>query len=241
MSSSLKASLSQAISAVFCLSGWSAIGGLVIEMSLIQKSLSQTNQTSAEAIPFGAETVLRPTLKPGSKGDEVMELQATLKLLGYYAGPVDGVYGSDTVTAVAQFQQAAGLPSDGIVGQATWNRLFPPTPAIPQSAAASTSTAPIQPSPNSTTLTTVDSSVPRPFLAADTDPGSLPILRSGMQGAAVTALQERLRTIGFFNGAVDGVFGAETEDAVKSAQRNFGLEADGVVGAATWSALLKAL
>lgn len=233
MRSRLKPNLSPAVSVVSCLIAWSTISGLMLELSLSQRGLSQTEPTQTEVINFGTDTLLRPTLKPGSQGDEVTELQATLKLLGYYAGAVDGVYGSDTVTAVSQFQQAAGLPSDGIVGQATWNRLFPPTPAIPQSPTA-TSPA-IQP-----TSAPIDSSVPKPFLSADTDPSSLPILRSGMQGASVTALQERLRTIGFFNGPVDGVFGTETEDAVKSAQRNFGLEADGIVGPSTWSALLKA-
>ncbi|MBD2020394.1 peptidoglycan-binding protein, partial [Leptolyngbya sp. FACHB-36] len=48
-----------------------------------------------------------------------------------------------------------------------------------------------------------------------------------------------LRTIGVFEGAIDGVFGAETQTAVRAAQRRFGLEADGVVGPSTWSALLR--
>jgi N-acetylmuramoyl-L-alanine amidase len=48
-----------------------------------------------------------------------------------------------------------------------------------------------------------------------------------------------LRALGFLKGAADGVFGAETDAAVKAAQRNFSLEADGIVGASTWSAILK--
>jgi peptidoglycan hydrolase-like protein with peptidoglycan-binding domain len=60
-----------------------------------------------------------------------------------------------------------------------------------------------------------------------------------MQGSAVTQLQERLRTLGFLKGAADGVFGAETLLAVKAAQTRFQLEPDGVVGAATWRALLR--
>ena len=59
-----------------------------------------------------------------------------------------------------------------------------------------------------------------------------------MKGSAVQSLQERLRSLGIFKGAVDGVFGAETLTAVMSAQRRFKLEPDGVVGAGTWSALL---
>jgi peptidoglycan hydrolase-like protein with peptidoglycan-binding domain len=60
-----------------------------------------------------------------------------------------------------------------------------------------------------------------------------------MTGADVTRLQERLRAIGLFSGAVDGVFGRETEAAVQQAQRNYNLEPDGIVGPATWEALLQ--
>jgi N-acetylmuramoyl-L-alanine amidase len=60
-----------------------------------------------------------------------------------------------------------------------------------------------------------------------------------MRGSAVNGLQMRLQAIGVFSGAIDGVFGAETQEAVKAAQRNFNLDADGVVGAATWAALMK--
>lgn len=60
-----------------------------------------------------------------------------------------------------------------------------------------------------------------------------------MTGADVTRLQERLKAIGLFSGAVDGVFGSETEAAVQQAQRTYNLEPDGVVGPATWEALLR--
>jgi peptidoglycan hydrolase-like protein with peptidoglycan-binding domain len=61
----------------------------------------------------------------------------------------------------------------------------------------------------------------------------------GMRGSAVNGLQERLKAIGAFKGAIDGVFGAETQEAVKTAQRNFSLEPDGIVGPETWMALLR--
>ena len=38
---------------------------------------------------------------------------------------------------------------------------------------------------------------------------------------------------------VDGVFGSETEEAVKKAQKENGLPADGIVGPYTWAALMK--
>jgi peptidoglycan hydrolase-like protein with peptidoglycan-binding domain len=60
-----------------------------------------------------------------------------------------------------------------------------------------------------------------------------------MRGSAVTGLQERLKAIGVFEGAIDGIFGTETQEAVKAAQRNLNLDPDGVVGPATWIALLR--
>ncbi len=65
-------------------------------------------------------------------------------------------------------------------------------------------------------------------------------LRTGSTGAQVKAAQHLLNQNGFDAGAVDGVFGAGTEGAVRAFQRNRGLTADGVVGARTWTALLSA-
>ena len=64
-----------------------------------------------------------------------------------------------------------------------------------------------------------------------------PVLRLGDRGDAVVALQQLLKDRGFFAGAIDGDFGAMTQRALIAAQRQLGLEADGVVGPATWNAL----
>ncbi len=63
-----------------------------------------------------------------------------------------------------------------------------------------------------------------------------PVLRRGSRGDAVVALQELLRKRGFMLG-IDGDFGAGTEVAVAAFQRDRGLDVDGVVGRATWTAL----
>ncbi|MBI6874119.1 M14 family metallopeptidase [Clostridium aciditolerans] len=62
-------------------------------------------------------------LKLGSRGTEVMKIQAVLKKIGYNPGPVDGVYGRMTEEAVRAFQRDNGLTSDGIIGPATYNAL----------------------------------------------------------------------------------------------------------------------
>jgi len=78
---------------------------------------------------FGTGTASRgstgnhSTLRQGSRGDEVRLLQQLLKNKGYYKGSIDGIFGSGTRNAVVQFQRAAGLSADGIVGTKTWSAL----------------------------------------------------------------------------------------------------------------------
>ena len=161
----------------------------------------------------------RPIIKLGSSGADVSELQAVLKLLGYYTGAVDGVFAERMAIAVSLFQQAAGLEADGIVGADTWNRLFPPISFIPSSEA----NLPAEIAPPSSVPTTEN----------------LPLLSRGMSGPDVKRLQERLRANGFFQGNATGNFGPKTEAAAIAAQQHYGLQADGIVGPATWRVLLR--
>lgn len=59
------------------------------------------------------------TLKIGSKGEDVKKLQS---LLGVTA---DGSFGPGTDAAVKKWQLANNLTADGVVGDATWNNMFP--------------------------------------------------------------------------------------------------------------------
>jgi hypothetical protein len=66
----------------------------------------------------------RPTLRLGSNGPSVIELQRLLN--GKGANPrlaTDGDFGQKTDRAVRAFQQANGLTVDGVVGPNTWNKL----------------------------------------------------------------------------------------------------------------------
>ena len=47
------------------------------------------------------------------------QVQTAVGKLGFDPGPVDGIYGPQTVRAVAAFQEANGLANDGIVGTDT--------------------------------------------------------------------------------------------------------------------------
>ncbi|MYY03665.1 MULTISPECIES: peptidoglycan-binding protein [unclassified Streptomyces] len=64
--------------------------------------------------------------------------------------------------------------------------------------------------------------------------------RTGSAGPQVKALQLLLNEQGYPAGDADGSFGPATAGAVTSFQAARGLEADGVVGARTWTALLSA-
>ena len=63
------------------------------------------------------------------------------------------------------------------------------------------------------------------------------VLRQGSKGGEVKEVQRRLKQWGYYSGAVDGVFGASTKQAVIAFQKKNGLTADGVVGKSTYAAL----
>ncbi|WP_243112561.1 MULTISPECIES: spore cortex-lytic enzyme [Acutalibacteraceae] len=59
----------------------------------------------------------------------------------------------------------------------------------------------------------------------------------GSTGTEVRQIQTRLKNWGYYSGAVDGVYGTQTKNAVIYFQRKNGLTADGVAGPATLSAI----
>ena len=169
---------------------------------LLYSSQAQANLISADA---GSESYL--LLKQGTIGIEVRRLQARLMELGYYAGGVDGLYGSTTVDAVRAFQRANGLSADGQAGEQTQKKLY--------AATARYSTTPV----------------------STANPDESRVLSIGMTGNDVYALQERLIELRYLDGVADGVFGAETRDALTAYQKNNNLTADGTTNAATWRKL----
>lgn len=70
----------------------------------------------------GEVKVMR-TVKKGSSGEDVKQLQTMLNALGYDCGLADGKFGTKTDTAVRAFQKKEGLMIDGVVGKQTWTLL----------------------------------------------------------------------------------------------------------------------
>ena len=62
--------------------------------------------------------------RPLMHGDDVRDLQRRLNRLGFDAGYDDGLFGTQTVAAVREFQLNTGLLVDGIAGRATVDHLL---------------------------------------------------------------------------------------------------------------------
>ena len=199
------------------------LGGLIGAVLLAVSSMPQTL-----AAPDAIVAQNYPLLAPGSTGNSVSQLQATLKLLGFYSGEINGSYTAATQNAVAQFQSAAGILSDGIAGPSTWAKLLP---APDEVATIPASQIPAPPT----------AQAPEPQAPAPEVPSGPPILRPGIEGPAVSQLQQELTALGYYQGAIDGGYGEFTQAAVRAFQSDRGLVVDAIVGPSTWDALTQAL
>lgn len=87
---------------------------------------AQDNLTPSPGLAARAQ----PTLREGSSGPAVIDLQQRLQKAGFSPGSIDGSFGPATKAAVIAFQRAKRLTADGIVGPATWAALAPYAPVI---------------------------------------------------------------------------------------------------------------
>jgi peptidoglycan hydrolase-like protein with peptidoglycan-binding domain len=167
----------------------------------------------------------------GQRGDHVRRLQQALVAAGITVrGGADGIFGSGTATAVADFQRARGLPATGVVDLRTALALglltSGNTPAVVPPGTTTT-----RPPTSTTTASTTTSTTTAPTTTAPTS-ASLP--RQGDRGDAVRALQSALIRNGIaVPGGADGIFGPKTAQAVTEYQRRHGLPATGVVDTLT--------
>jgi peptidoglycan hydrolase-like protein with peptidoglycan-binding domain len=101
--------------------------------SALQGSARPT--ASSSATPVANDGLL----ELGESGPRIADIQRRLRELGYYDGPVDGMYGEMTEQAVITFQRSQGLTADGIAG--------PNTVAALEGSNAQAGSRPSQPTP----------------------------------------------------------------------------------------------
>ena len=150
-------------------------------------------------------------VKKGTKNDDARLVQKRLIDLGYLSGSADGIFGTQSVAALKEFQQANGLKADGICGSGTRKVLF----------GAKAKAKPVQ--------------TPRPTEApaATMYPvtrDNVVTLRIGSTGSEVLFLQKRLTELGYYSARMDGNYRADDMNAVQTFQEVNGLKADGIAG-----------
>ncbi len=187
--------------------------------------------------------------KPASGGMQdrarVTQAQTYLRQLGYDPGPVDGVQGRKTKSAIVAFQRSRGLSADGKITASLINSLV--LEANSRQAKQLAAETPVQGkpvkrlAPNPPQVKPVTGEEP----AAKTRPPEQPHsdrpkpASGGMQDRArVTQAQTYLRQLGYDPGPVDGVQGRKTKSAIVAFQRSRGLSADGKVTASLINSLV---
>ncbi|WP_312096593.1 glycosyl hydrolase family 18 protein [Niallia sp.] len=96
---------------------------VVVPPAKLTTSTTATKSTTTAKVAAPAKQTKYPTLKSGSKGTAVTDMQNKLKKTKLYTGKVNGVYDTATKKAVIAFQQKYKLKTDGIAGPATLSKL----------------------------------------------------------------------------------------------------------------------
>lgn len=152
-----------------------------------------------DAPAYGTMKQLYAQLKWGDSGKAVENLQRRLAELGFYTGDETGVFSDDTAAAVKRFQTAAGMSDTGVVTIEMQELAFSENAPLSQARAAA-----IQDDAAAAMLVITS-------------------LADGDEGEDVTALQNRLKELGYYTGTVDGQYGAGTTAAVKEIQKAMGV------------------
>ncbi|RUT00631.1 hypothetical protein DSM106972_074020 [Dulcicalothrix desertica PCC 7102] len=195
--------------------------GLVSAMSLAALPLSSKLAYAQTPLIITVDGYLNeyspsnaPLLRRGIVSSTVQDVQILLRRLGFYYGPIDGIYGAQTASGVITFQRSRNLIANGAVDSRTWEALIK--------------------ADNRTSPTPVSN-------LNKYSPQTAPVLRIGSRGQAVRDIQGFLKQKGFYTGAVDGIYGNATATAVEAFQRRDArVGNDGIVGQSTWAAIINA-
>ena len=186
-------------------------------------AVKHLNDLESEGIKFeDISDIFDIELSEGDFGNEVRELQYLLSIIGSYEQEIpiisiDGIFGTQTKNAVEAFQRMYGLSITGEVNEGVWEVLY-------------------------SVVNGIRLSQPGGYFDGATLPYPGYILRLGSQGEEVRALQMYLNYISdtytqIPKVSVDGIYGQETERAVREYQRIFGLPILGIVPSRTWDSI----
>ena len=199
---------------------------------MMKKYVTQSpSAAAAAAASIKALGTAPGIMRIGDENSDVKKLQQALNILGYYDGKIDGIYGDGTTKAVTQYQKDEGLEADGYAGTSTVTSIFGScsktsmtTQPEPGSGASSSSwrRPPRRPAQSIPRFPASRRSAPRPGTS-----------REGDSGSNVVKLQQALECLGYYDGAIDGVYGEGTVAAVKQFQKKRNMKDDGIAGSST--------
>jgi N-acetylmuramoyl-L-alanine amidase len=138
-------------------------------------------------------------IRRGERSEQVADVQARLRALGFEVADEPGSFGASTERAVRAFQERRQILADGVVGPQTWNEL-----------------------------------VEAGWRLGDR---ILYLRQPPLRGDDVATLQARLNALGFDAGREDGIFGLDTDRAVRAFQKEYGVAEDGIFGPCALRAL----
>ena len=190
------------------------------------------------------------SMKQGSRGSEVKQLQQNLIGLGYLDGTADGQYGSGTAEAVKKFQADFGLAADGLVGDATQAAIYNAVvrlqvelknsgfaPGTADGHFGENTKKALQKYQSRFGLEQTGAANTATWAVMDANSLGLQGGTSVRAGSQMKQLQQALIGLGYLDGTADGVNGPKTKEAVRKYQKAYGLAADGAAGADTMTSL----
>ena len=193
------------------------------KISYIYVSVKKLAQLTSEGEAIQDGSYPGRVYRRGDRRINVQIIQFYLNQTAVYVNSIkpveiDGNFGAATENSVRQFQEYFNLTQDGIVGQATWEKMQDIYEGIQEGVDVPEGTPP----------------------SSDAYPGTP--LQNGSIGEDVRKIQNWLNAISSAYPDVpavnaDGIFGPLTQSAVLAFQSRFNLTADGIVGRITWNRL----
>lgn len=171
----------------------------------------------------------------------VKEIQEILKEASFEPGPMDGVMGGQTRTAIKEFQKKKSLKPTGKIDSTTQlalNREKEITKSSPQ--------------PHTEIDIFLDREPTPAVKDAHLEGGKDDLTKKAKVQDEVLSfrlkskdrvkqIQSALKKANFYKGEIDGKIGPQTKRAIKTFQKSKGFNPDGVVGPKTWEELNKFL